>query len=192
MTVGGLRPEEIRPPERTALLVVDIQEKLMPAMAAAQQPVVEKAVSVLAALARRAGWPVLVTEQYPQGLGRTLPALRAQLEEAGAAAPLEKMTFSACGAQGFAERLGDVEAVVLAGMESHVCVLETALDLRARGYRVYVPWDAVASRREEDRHTGLELMRAAGALVTSSETLVFQHLKEAGSEAFKDLARRLR
>jgi nicotinamidase-related amidase len=180
------------PPGRTVLAVVDIQDRLLPAMAATQQPVVLKAVTALTALAREAGHRVIVTEQYPRGLGPTVEPLRAPLGDAGGLPALDKTAFSAARARGFAERLADAEVVVLCGMETHVCVLETALDLRARGLRVVVPWDAVASRREEDRATGLQLMRDAGCAVASSESLIFHHLGGADGEAFKRLSKLLR
>lgn len=182
----GMAMAALRPAARSALAVVDVQERLFPAMAAAHQPTVVKAIRVLAALAREASWPVLVTEQYPKGLGRTLPELAEALGRS--AAPIEKLTFSAARAPGVLERLGDAQAVVVTGIEAHVCVLETVLDLLEHGLRVFVPWDAVASRREEDRSTALALMRRAGATITSSETLVFQLLGEAGGPAFKRLA----
>jgi nicotinamidase-related amidase len=183
-------PGRLRVPARTTLAVIDIQERLAPAMAPTQQPVVQKAVRVLISLAREAGWPTLVTEQYPKGLGHTIPALTDAL---GAnVRVIEKVSFSACGAPGFLEGLHASEGVVVVGMETHVCVLETALDLVERGLRVFVPWDGVASRREEDRHAALASLRQAGVVVTSSETLVFQHLREARGEAFKSLSRLLR
>jgi nicotinamidase-related amidase len=185
-----MRPEDFRPaPDGTALVVVDIQQKLAPAMEAAAGARVLKAARTLLELARLQKWRVVATEQYPQGLGPTLPELAAEL---GGAAPLAKTTFSACAADGFKGRLGDARAAVVIGMEAHVCVLETALDLLAAGVRVFVPWDGVASRREEDRTTALEQLRAAGAIVTSSETLAFQALGKAGTPEFKAISARVR
>lgn len=194
MTVSGtLNQRRVRPPEKCALLVVDIQERLMPAMAATQQPILAKACSVLLALAEHAQWPVIVSEQYPRGLGATVSELAAEFP-AGTAAPIAKTTFSAVRTAAVSDALeaAAVEAVVVCGMEAHVCVLETVLDLLDRGVCVLVPWDGVASRREEDRRTALELMRAAGATVTSSETLVFQVLGDAAAGGFKTLSRKLR
>lgn len=182
----------VTPQGPVALLVIDIQERLASAMAPTQEPAVRKAVTALLALAREAGWRVVVTEQYPKGLGPTVEPLRAALAEAEAAAPIEKLDFSACGADGFVAALGDARTAVVTGMETHVCVLQTALDLRARGLEVVVPWDGVASRREEDRQVGLELLRAAGCAVTSSESLVFGHLRRAGGDAFKRLSKLVR
>ncbi len=194
---GGAGPDvaRFRPEDgpRTALVVIDVQQKLAPAMDAGHYPRFLKAARTLVEVARLKGWRVVATEQYPQGLGRTIPEISGELAAAGAGAPVEKVAFSACGAEGFADRLGaDARTVVLAGMEAHVCVLETALDLLGSGRRVLVPWDAVASRREEDRATALELHRAAGAVVTSSETIAFQAVKRAGTPEFKAVAARVR
>ena len=186
-----MRPTDFRPaPDGTALVVIDIQQKLAPAMDPAAGARVLKAARTLLELARLRKWRVVATEQYPQGLGPTLPELVAEL---GGEAPLAKTCFSACGAEGFRDRLGaDTRSAVVIGMEAHVCVLETALDLMAAGVRVFVPWDAVASRREEDRTTALEQLRAAGAVVTSSETLAFQALGKADTPEFKAISARVR
>jgi nicotinamidase-related amidase len=186
-----MEPTDFRPaPGATALVVIDIQQKLAPAMDAAAGPRVLKAARTLLELARQKGWPVVATEQYPQGLGPTIPELAAEL---GGAAPLPKTCFSACGAEGFQDRLGaGTRSAVVIGMEAHVCVLETALDLLSSGVRVFIPWDGVASRREEDRTTALEQLRAAGAVITSSETLAFQALGKAGTPEFKAISARVR
>jgi nicotinamidase-related amidase len=189
-------PQDFRPPDgATALVVVDVQEKLAPAMDPAALSRLVKATRTLLEVARQRRWPVVATEQYPQGLGRTLPEIAVELAAIDARPPLAKTTFSACGAEGFLERLGgalETRAAVVVGMEAHVCVLETALDLLARDLRVFVPWDAVASRREEDRTTALHLLRQAGAVVTSSESLAFQAVGRAGTPEFKAIAGRVR
>ncbi len=190
MTEIVVDPGRLRPPCRSTLAVIDIQERLAPAMAATQQPVLEKAAQVLIALAKAAKWPILTTEQYPKGLGRTLPVLSKAL--GAGVQPIEKVCFSACSAPGFLEGLDGSEAVIVVGMEAHVCVLETALSLVEKGFHVFVPWDGVASRREEDRQVALTAMRQAGVVVTSSEALVFQYLREARGEEFKSLSRLLR
>lgn len=189
MTPSSLRPSA----DGMALVVVDFQQKLAAAMDAGQLPRCLKAARTLLELARLKGWRVVATEQYPQGLGGTVPEIAEDLAAAGAQAPLAKTAFSACGADGFADRLGaGTRAAVLVGMEAHVCVLETALDLLGRGVQVFVPWDGVASRREEDRVTALDLLRRAGAVVTSSETLAFQALGRAGTPEFKAISARVR
>jgi len=189
-----LPPSDLRLPESgVALVIVDIQEKLAPAMDAAALARTLKAARTLLEVARQRAWRVVVTEQYPQGLGRTLPELAAEIAALDTAPALAKTAFSACGAEGFAGRLGDgTRAAVVVGMEAHVCVHETALDLLSRGVAVFVPWDGVASRREEDRATALAALREAGARITSSETLAFQSVGRAGTPEFKAIAARVR
>lgn len=174
-----------------ALVVVDVQERLFAAMDAECRDEVVRSIKILVTAARRLGLPVLVTEQYPQGLGRTLPELTAIL---GDAHSFEKTAFSCCGAPGFVDRLRatGAEHVVLAGLEAHVCVLLTALELLEQGFRVSVVADAVCSRRPENRELGLAQARQAGAVVTATETVVFQLLGRADSEDFRELAKLLR
>jgi nicotinamidase-related amidase len=178
----------------TALIVIDVQERLVPALDAAHRPRFLQATANLVALAAQRGWPIIPTLQYPKGLGPFVPEVARELAAAGAPAAVEKVEFSALRAPGFGEPWGrsGARAAVLVGAEAHVCVLETASDLLERGFTVFLPWDAVASRREEDRRTGLDLARAAGAVVTSSETLIFQCLGRAGTPEFKAMAPRLR
>jgi nicotinamidase-related amidase len=179
-------------PARTAILLVDVQERLCTAMPPATLAQLVKYAQALLGAARELGIPVIATEQYPKGLGPTLPGLRELLP----AAPLAKMTFS-CGADpGFAAaleairlRLREREAqIVIAGMETHVCVFQTARDLVAAGLEVQVCADAVASRTEEHRRIGLELCRDAGALVTTAETALFDLLGVCGTPAFKKVS----
>jgi nicotinamidase-related amidase len=191
----AIDPKLFRVPEPgTALVVIDIQERLAAALAPEHAPRFTRAAANLVALAAARRWPILPTVQYPKGLGPFIPEIARELEAAGSPPPLEKVDFSAWRAPGFADRLAatGARAAVVSGAEAHVCVLETALDLLGQGIRVFVPWDAVASRREEDRKIALDLARAAGAVVTSSETLIFQALGRAGTPEFKALAPRVR
>jgi nicotinamidase-related amidase len=174
-----------------ALVVVDVQERLFAAMDADCRDEVVKNIKILLTSAQRMGLPVMVTEQYPKGLGHTLPELGALL---GDARPLEKTAFSCCAARGFVDRLRDVGAdhVILTGLEAHVCVLLTALDLLNRQFRVSVVADAVCSRRPENRELGLAQARQAGAVVTATETVVFQLLGRADTDDFRELSKLLR
>jgi len=178
-------------PERSVLVVIDVQERLFNAMDAEHRDEMVRNVKLLLHAARRLGVPVVVTEQYPKGLGRTLPELKAILADA---APLEKTAFSCCGAAGFVERLraAGAERVVLAGLEAHVCVLQTALDLVRLGFGVSVVADAVCSRRPANMELGLAQARQAGAVPTSTETVVFQWLGDADTDAFRELSKLLR
>jgi nicotinamidase-related amidase len=175
----------------TTLFVIDIQERLFAAMDPDQREGMVRNVKVLAAGARRLGMPIVLTEQYPQGLGPTLPELAQAL---GDVEPIAKVTFSCCAAEGLVERLRrqGTRAVVLAGLETHVCVLMTALDLVADGFAVHVPADATVSRTRQNWELGLACARAEGVVVTSTETVLFQLLRRADSADFRALAPLLR
>jgi nicotinamidase-related amidase len=170
---------------------VDVQERLFNAMDAERRDDMVANVKILVSAARRLDVPVLVTEQYPKGLGRTLPELRSLL---GDTPPFEKTAFSCCGADGFMDRLRALGAdhVILTGIEAHVCVLLTALDLLTRGLRVSIVADAVCSRRPANLEIGLGQARQASAVVTATETVVFQLLGGADSDAFRELSKLLR
>jgi nicotinamidase-related amidase len=171
---------------RAAVLVVDVQDRLTPAMPPETLARVVKYARALVEAGKTLGLPVLATEQYPKGLGRTVPELRELLPSA----PLEKVHFS-CGADpAFAAALEATgrRQVIVAGMETHVCVFQTVRDLVAAGYEVHVCADAVSSRTEEHRRTGLELCRAAGATITTAETAIFDLLGRAGTDEFRKVA----
>ena len=135
--------------------------------------------------------PIAVTEQYPKGLGPTEEELRGALLSCE---PFEKITFSCCGEPSFTSALESLgrRTIILAGMETHVCVLQTALDLLRGGYGVHLVRDAVCSREKENWITGLEMMRDAGAVVTSTETVLFQLLVKAGTGEFKAVSKLVR
>lgn len=180
-------------PERTLVLVVDIQEKLARAMSPESMRALERSATILLEGAMLLDARVIATEQYPQGLGPTTAPVAERLAKVGARV-LPKIEFSACDAPGFAEMLAEkpLESVVVIGMETHVCVYQTVRDLAARGLDVHVPIDGVASRRDDHRETGLALCRAAGATLTTSETIAFDWLRRAGSDAFKALSKLIR
>jgi nicotinamidase-related amidase len=171
---------------RAAILIVDVQDRLTPAMPPDALARVVKYGRALVEAGKTLGLPVLATEQYPKGLGRTLPELRDLLPSP----PLEKVHFS-CGADpGFAAALEATgrRQVIVAGMETHVCVFQTVRDLSAAGYEVHVCTDAVSSRTEEHRRTGLELCREAGATLTTAETAIFDLLGRAATDEFRKVA----
>jgi len=181
-------------PARTLVVVVDVQERLAAAMPAEDLAAVLRATKILVEGARAMGAPLIVTEQYPKGLGATLPEVKIAVEAAGATI-CEKLAFSACDAEGFAARLaalGDLEAAVVVGMETHVCVYQTVRDLAARGLEVHVPIDGVASRRADHRDAGLELCVRAGAVRTTAESVAFDWLGRAGGEDFKLISKLVR
>ncbi|MSO41572.1 MAG: hydrolase [Solirubrobacterales bacterium] len=167
--------------DRAALVVVDVQEGFRKAI-----PGFERLVAATATLVEGAeaiGIPVLVTEQYPKGLGHTVGEVAERLPEG--VSPIEKLAFSSAEAEGFA--LEGRDQVVLCGVETHVCVNQTALDLLGRGVEVQVVEDAVGSRSEENRLGGLRKMDGAGATITSVETALFELLGRAGTDEFKQV-----
>jgi len=171
-------------PGRSALVVVDVQEAFRKAVPEFDD--VAKATATLARGAAATGIPVIATEQYPKGLGRTVP----EVAEVLPAAPLEKVVFAASEAEGF--DLGERDQALLCGIESHVCVSQTAHDLLDRGVEVHVARDAVTSRSEENKELGLHKMEAAGAVLTSVETALFELVGAAGTEEFKRVQRLVR
>jgi nicotinamidase-related amidase len=171
--------------DESLLCIVDIQEKLAARMAE-KESVIERA-RMLTLAARRLGIPIIVTEQYPRGLGPTVMELTIALEDAYA--PIEKICFG-CGADpAFMDQLKGRKRkqVVLCGMETHVCILQTCLDLLDRGYKTQVVADATCSRYPAHKEIGLGQMRQMGGVVTCAESVVFQWLGKAGTEEFKDL-----
>jgi len=175
--------------DNTILLVVDIQERLAAAMAERERVVANT--GHLIAAAKLLGVPVLHTEQYPKGLGPTVPELRAALDPA---APVEKMTFDCCGEPAFTPALEQTgrSTVIVCGMEAHVCVLQTVLSLLGSGLSVHLVADAVCSRNPENARVALELLRDAGAVITCTETALFQLLVRAGTPEFKAIQARIK
>lgn len=168
--------------ERAALVVVDVQEAFREAVG--EFDAVARNVGALAAGARTLGLPVVVTQQYPRGLGETVPEVAAHLS---GVPRLDKLAFSACRADGF--DLGGREQALVCGIETHVCVSQTVHDLLERGIEVHVATDAVSSRTAANRRVGLAKMERAGAVVSSVETALFELVREAGTEEFRAVQR---
>ncbi|MEE9296453.1 MAG: hydrolase [Phycisphaerae bacterium] len=171
-------------PDRAALLVIDMQAKLL-GLIEDRNRIVE-ASGMLIGGAGLFELPVLVTEQYPQGIGPTDSELSAELKRVGAEV-LCKTTFSACGDQAVRVRLREIdrEQIILCGIETHVCVQQTAMDLLTMDYQVFVCADAVGSRGHLDYDTALHRMRRAGAAVTTVEAVLFELCQECGTPRFK-------
>ena len=171
------------------LVVVDVQERLAAAMSEKDR-VIANTLHLIEA-ARLFEIPVLVTEQYPKGLGRTLTGIADALP---GHSPHEKITFSCCGEQVFLDAVESTgkKYIILTGMETHVCVLQTCIDLLRENYHLHVVADAVCSRTQENFRIALEYMRDAGAVITCTETVLFQLLEKAGSEEFKIISRRIK
>jgi len=173
-------------PEQCAIIVVDIQEKLLP-------PIWEKErllrnAQLLIRLAGIVKIPALVTTQYTKGLGNTVPEIAQLLPEAPA---IDKLMFSCFGSDAFCSMLkrlpGQRTTVLLCGMETHICVMQTALGALREGYLVHVAADAVSSRTELNWHLGLNRMQAAGAILSSTEMMIYELLRQSGAPAFKEL-----
>ncbi|MCK6572986.1 isochorismatase family protein [Myxococcota bacterium] len=177
-------------PDTTALLVIDWQERLCAAMPAEVTATATRNATHLLTLSARQGLPVLATEQYPQGLGPTLAPVRELLP----CAALPKTSFSAMRDSAAASALREAgrSAVVVVGMETHVCVYQTVRDLVHAGYSVHVPADAVLSRTKENWRRGLALVERAGAVVTTTEAVLFDLLKVGQGEVFKEVSKRIR
>jgi nicotinamidase-related amidase len=165
---------------RAALVVVDVQEAFRPAVLDFDR--VAAGAATLVRGARILDLPVIVTQQYPKGLGATVPELAEHLD---GIEPIDKVCFSAAAADGF--DLQGRDQALICGIESHVCVSQTAHDLLDRGVQVHVARDAVTSRTEENRELGLHKMEGAGAVVTSVETALFELLGAAGTDEFKQV-----
>jgi nicotinamidase-related amidase len=172
--------------DRSALIVVDIQEKLLPPIFQKEQLL--KNSQLLIRLAGILKLPALVTTQYAKGLGNTTPEIASLLPDTQ---PIDKQMFSCFGSDAFCSTLkripGNRNTVLLCGMESHICVMQTALGALREGYIVHVASDAVSSRTEWNWKIGLERMRAAGAIISSTEMILYELLRSSGSPAFKEL-----
>lgn len=168
------------------LLIVDAQEKLLPAIH--QRDNVTSRMRWLAEIALQLDIPVLITEQYPKGLGYTVSALQEIIESARV---VEKTHFSAMQEQSFHDVLSEYnkKQVVIMGMETHVCVLQTALDMRSEGYQVYLPSDCVGSRRPNDKDTAIERMRNNRVDIITSEMAAFEWLHKSGTDTFRHISR---
>ena len=170
--------------QETLLLVIDIQERLAPVIEGKDRVIANT--KILIEAAKTMDFPLLATEQYPKGLGRTVPAL---LDLIGEERILSKNSFTAYtpDVKAALEAQGR-KKILVAGMETHVCVFQTVRDLLADGYQVYLVSDAVSSRTRANYENGLDLMRAMGAVITNTETAIFDLLKVSGTPEFKAMS----
>ncbi len=170
----------------TILVIVDIQTKLLNVMFEK-----ERLISSCRKLIQSINLleiPILVTEQYPRGMGPTDPLI---LELLRGADVITKMSFSCCGVEDFSQRIksSGKKQIVVIGIESHICVLQTVHDLLQQGYFVYIPYDAVSSRKEGDYRNALDRMRQAGAVIGSVESAVFELMKTAEIPVFRQISK---
>lgn len=176
--------------EKTALLIIDVQEKLAPAM---DQKLYQQLVlhtNLLIEGFKALNLPFIVTEQYPKGLGHTV----AELNGITDGPCVEKVAFSCCGDDNFVTALEKTGArqVVIVGMETHVCVFQTVIDLLDRGYTVHLVSDAVCSRFKSDYDNAINTAARAGAVITTTEMVLFQLVKVAGTDGFKVISKLVR
>lgn len=178
-------------PEQTVLIVVDIQEKLLPPIFQKEQLV--KNAQLLIRLASILNMPAIVTTQYAKGLGGTVPEVASLLPDVQA---IDKQMFSCFGSDVFCSMLkrlpGNRTTVLLCGMESHICVMQTALGALREGYLVHIATDAVSSRTEWNWKMGLERMRAAGAILSTTEMAIYELLRSSGAPEFKEMLKHLK
>jgi nicotinamidase-related amidase len=186
--------EVVRQPleaERSVLLVVDIQERLLPPIFQKDQLVRNSKLLIRAAGILKI--PAVLSTQYAKGLGKTVPELASLLPETEA---IDKDRFSCFGSEVFCTVLkrlpGNRNTLLLCGMESHICVMQTALAALREGYLVHVASDAVSSRTEWNWKIGLERMRAAGAVLSSTEMMIYELMRSSSSPAFKDMLTHLK
>jgi len=172
--------------EQCALIVVDMQEKLLPPIWEKERLV--RNVQLLIRLAGILKIPALVTTQYAKGLGNTVPDIASMLPDT---LPIDKLMFSCFGSDVFCSMLkrlpGQRTTILLCGMETHICVMQTALGALRDGYLVHVAADAVSSRTELNWRIGLDRMRAAGAIPSSTEMMIYELLRSSGAPAFREM-----
>jgi nicotinamidase-related amidase len=174
------------------LLIIDVQERLAHTM---DEDVLDKLVrntNILIEAATALAIPVLRTEQYPKGLGPTLPDILAKLPSEQTA--YEKTCFSSCGATGIEKLLNDAvrKQIIITGMETHICVLQSAIELQQQGKQVFVVQDAVCSRSKKHFKNALARMQQAGIIISNTESVLFEWLKDASHPQFKTLAKLIR
>jgi nicotinamidase-related amidase len=174
------------PRENTLGLVIDIQERLYPHID--EHEAIARNTGILLAGLKALGVPVLVTQQYTRGLGPTIPGLLDLIRDFPV---IEKTAFSCCDEPEFIRTLSQMhkQFILVAGIESHVCVLQTVIDLLERGYLPVLVEDCVSSRKANDRSTSLQRMRKEGAIVTSYESILFELCRFSGTEAFKSISK---
>ena len=171
--------------KQSALLIIDVQEKISAVMLD-REFLLKNTVKLIKGC-KVLDVPIFVTEQYPKGLGSTEADIVAAL---GEIAPIQKMTFSCCSAGELMAGLKKkaVKQVILTGIEAHVCVQQTALDMLANGYQVHVVRDGVSSRKSTDAEAALERLQNAGAVITTTEAALFELLERAGTPQFKEIS----
>ena len=186
MKNGCLTGSNIKPisNKNSVLVIVDIQERIIPKIFD-KHTIISNTVTLIKS-AGILNIPIVVTEQYPKGLGATIPEIKDLMVSWQ---PIEKICFSCFGSNDFSRKLKELKRdnLILCGIESHVCITQTVLDGLKLGYSVFFIKDAISSRTENNRETGFERMAQAGAIPSSTEMVMFELLKEAGTDKFKQM-----
>jgi nicotinamidase-related amidase len=175
--------------DRAALVIIDIQERLASVMKVKDE-VIHNCLHLIE-IAKLFHLPVVITEQYPKGLGRTVEEIRNAISPCR---PVEKLAFNCCDEPLFLNEIKGLnrKTLIMTGMETHICVLQTCIGLLHRGFHVHLVKDAVCSRAKKNWETACGLMRDAGAVITCTETVLFQLLKVAGTEEFRAISKRIK
>ncbi len=178
--------------ENSALVIIDVQTRLTAAMPVKVLARLQRNIGLLIKAANFQQVPIFASEQYPQGLGALEPDIVKLLP--ANARTFEKTSFSCCAAPGFNEELAASERkqIIITGMEAHICVTQTAMDLIADGYQVYIVVDAVCSQNRESYETSLTRLRVAGAIILDTESVLFEWIRDAKNKDFKKLQSLLR
>ncbi|MCK4923196.1 MAG: hydrolase [Bacteroidales bacterium] len=172
--------------EESAVLIIDIQEKLFPHINDHNQ--LARNTEILIKGLKSLELPFLITEQYVKGLGSTIPVLSNVLQEYSA---IEKMSFSCCDELSFGKELEKLNKkfIIIAGIEAHVCVLQTAIDLMEKGYQAVVIEDCVSSRSENDKNIAIQRMRQEGVIISTYESILFELTRLSGTDKFKAISK---
>ena len=186
MNLNSIRHSTILQRGKTALLIIDIQDRIFSVMLN-PEIMIQNTIKLIEGF-RILESPIFATEQYPKGLGETENRIKESLKEI---VPMQKLSFSCSGAGELFETLKyrNIKQVAVAGIESHVCVQQTALDLLANGFQVSLAADACSSRKETDYNMALERMRTAGVIITSTEAILFELLNVSGTEEFRNISK---
>lgn len=172
------------------LVIIDVQAKLCPAMQEGAMQAVLKNINILTQAANLLQVPIVVTEQYPQGLGATVLEIAQYIPHIK---PIAKTAFSACKVPAFNQQCArDKSQLILTGMEAHICILQSAIDLAQAGKQVFVVYDAIISRNPANKANAIARMRDAGCILINTESVVFEWLGKAEGDAFKAISKLIR
>ncbi|WP_320676940.1 isochorismatase family protein [Prochlorococcus sp. MIT 1300] len=171
--------------EGILLLVVDVQEKLLNVIPEKQK--VLTSIIRLIKFANHTDIDILLTEQYPKGLGRTIETIKKLI----AREPFAKTTFSAIGAEGLMTKIEElgINNIIVCGIEAHICVQQTVIDLTNRGYRVYIPIDSISSRNNQDKSVAINRMEHAGGIISTTESVIYEFIKDSKHPCFKEIVK---